>query len=106
LKFLNELWQVMQELQIGGARAETMRSIFAFVLAGAMMAGLTPTSAQAPPAPRVDPNAPVYVVAYIDVMPSLKTAAISAFKQFRDACRKERQPAAKSSSASSSPTSS
>ena len=66
-----------------------MRSIFAILLAGAMMAGLTPTSAQAPPAPEVDPNAPVYVVAYIDVMPSLKNAAISAFKQFRDGCRKE-----------------
>ena len=66
-----------------------MRSIFAFVLAGAMMAGLTPTSAQAPPALEVDPNAPVYVVGYIDVMPSLKNAAISAFKQFRDGCRKE-----------------
>ena len=40
-----------------------MRSIFAFVLAGAMMAGAHSTSAQAPPAPEVDPNAPVYVVA-------------------------------------------
>jgi len=66
-----------------------MRSILAMLLGGAMMAGLSQTSAQAPAAPEVDPNAPVYVVGYIDVMPSTKNAAISALKQFRDACRKE-----------------
>jgi quinol monooxygenase YgiN len=66
-----------------------MRAFFLVLLSGAMMAGVTQTSAQAPPAPATDPNAPVYVVGYIDVMPSAKNSVISAFKQFRDACRKE-----------------
>ena len=66
-----------------------MRVLFLVLLSGAMMAGLSQTGAQAPPTPETDPNAPVYVVGYIDVMPSAKNSIISAFKQFRDACRKE-----------------
>jgi quinol monooxygenase YgiN len=65
-----------------------MRSIFVLLLSTAMMAGVTQAGAQAPAAPNVDPNAPVYVVGYIDVMPTMKNAAISALKQFRDACRR------------------
>ena len=60
------------------------------VLVGcALMTGISHARAQAPAASNIDPNAPVYVVGYIDVLPSMKNAAISAFKQFRDSCRKE-----------------
>jgi len=65
-----------------------MKSIFGVVLGTAIMAGLTQAGAQAPPVPNVDPNAPVYVVGYLDVMPTAKNAAIAVLKQFRDACRR------------------
>jgi quinol monooxygenase YgiN len=66
-----------------------MNFTFFASLAIALGLGLSPTSAQAPAAPEVNPDAPVYVVGYIDVIPSSKNAAIAAFKQFRDACAKE-----------------
>jgi quinol monooxygenase YgiN len=66
-----------------------MKSILVWLVSGVTMAGLSQASAQAPAPPTVDPNAPVYVVGYVDVLPTAKNAAISLFKQFRDSCRKE-----------------
>jgi quinol monooxygenase YgiN len=40
-------------------------------------------------APAADPDAPVYVVGYVDVVPPMQSAAISALEQFRTACRQE-----------------
>jgi len=36
-----------------------------------------------------NPDAPVYVVTYLDILPPAKNAAIALLKQVRDACRKE-----------------
>ncbi len=51
------------------------------------MASLPQAGAQAPAAETVDPDAPIYVVRYIDVLPSMKKAASAALKQVREACR-------------------
>jgi quinol monooxygenase YgiN len=66
-----------------------MRSSIVLLVGCALMMGPWQARAQAPAPPNVEPDAPVYVVGYIDVLPSMKNAAISAFKQFRDSCRKE-----------------
>lgn len=57
------------------------------VLVSVAWIGLTQT-AQAQ-APTSSPNAPVYVVTYVDALPPAKNAAIALLKQARDACRKE-----------------
>ena len=41
------------------------------------------------PAVQANPNAPVYVVSYIDVMPSAKAQAMNLLKQFRTSCARE-----------------
>ncbi len=51
------------------------------------MASLPQAGAQTPAAETPDPDAPVYVVRYIDVLPSMKKAASAALKQVREACR-------------------
>ena len=56
-------------------------------IGGAMMASLPQAGAQAPAAETADPDAPIYVVRYIDVVPSMKKAASAALKQVREACR-------------------
>jgi quinol monooxygenase YgiN len=50
--------------------------------------GLSMANAQAP-APRVDPNAPVYVVSYVDVLQASKAQGMAILKQFRTSCAKE-----------------
>ena len=52
-----------------------------------MMASLPQAGAQTPATETPNPDAPVYVVRYIDVLPSMKKAASAALKQVREACR-------------------
>jgi quinol monooxygenase YgiN len=52
-----------------------------------MMASLPQAGAQAPATETPNPDAPIYVVRYIDVLPSMKKAANAALKQVREACR-------------------
>ena len=68
-----------------------MKSV-AVILASALMtaAAVQSASAQAPAAPPApNPNAPVYVVSYIDVQNALKPQAMVLLKQFRSSCAKE-----------------
>lgn len=68
-----------------------MKSVAA-ILASALMtaAAVQSASAQAPAAPPApNPNAPVYVVSYIDAMASAKAQAMTLLKQFRTSCAKE-----------------
>jgi quinol monooxygenase YgiN len=56
--------------------------------AGLLLAGtIGAAQAQAPAQP--NPNAPVYVVSYVDVTPSAKSQAMSILKQFRASCARE-----------------
>ncbi len=66
-----------------------MKHIFLLVMSGAMMASVQQAGAQAPAAETPNPDAPIYVVRYIDVLPWMKKAASSALKQLREACRTE-----------------
>jgi quinol monooxygenase YgiN len=66
-----------------------MKPFFLLTLGIVMMTGLSQTGAQAPAPPQIDPNAPVYTVGYLDIMPSAKNAAIPLLKQFVNICRKE-----------------
>src|SRR5262245_27539776 len=52
------------------------------------MSAATMANAQAP-APQADPNAPVYVVAYIDIVQASKAQAMNLLKQFRTSCARE-----------------
>jgi len=68
-----------------------MKSV-AVMLASALMtaAAMQSASAQAPAAPPApNPNAPVYVVSYIDAQNALKSQTMTLLKQFRTACAKE-----------------
>jgi len=60
------------------------------LLASALLiaSGLSMANAQAP-APQIDPNAPVYVVSYVDVQQAAKAQGMTLLKQFRSACAKE-----------------
>jgi quinol monooxygenase YgiN len=60
-------------------------------LASAMLVAATiqMANAQAPAPPQIDPNAPVYVVGYIDVIQASKAHAMRLLKQFRTSCAKE-----------------
>jgi quinol monooxygenase YgiN len=64
-----------------------MRHLFLLILSGAMMASLPQAGAQAPATETPNPDAPIYVVRYIDVLPSMKKGANTALKQLREACR-------------------
>jgi quinol monooxygenase YgiN len=67
-----------------------MKNLIVLLASAVMAAGLLqPAGAQAPAAPAPDPNAPVYVVGYIDIMPAQKNAAIAVFRQYIPACRRE-----------------
>jgi quinol monooxygenase YgiN len=66
-----------------------MKSLSLTALGIVMVTGLSQASAQAPAPPQVDPNAPVYTVGYLDIMPTSKNAAIPLLKQFLNICRKE-----------------
>jgi quinol monooxygenase YgiN len=66
-----------------------MKHVFLLIVIGAMMASLPQAAAQAPATETSDPDAPVYVVRYVDVLPSMKKAANTALKQLREACRTE-----------------
>ncbi|MGZ6009781.1 MAG: putative quinol monooxygenase [Rhizomicrobium sp.] len=46
-------------------------------------------NAQAPAPPQIDPNAPVYVVGYVDVVVASKAQAMKLLKQYRTSCAKE-----------------
>jgi quinol monooxygenase YgiN len=52
-----------------------------------MMASLPQAWAQVPATETPNPDAPIYVVRYIDVLPSMKKAANTALIQVREACR-------------------
>jgi quinol monooxygenase YgiN len=54
-----------------------------------IMGAISMAKAQAPTAVQIDPNAPVYVVAYIDILQSSKAQAMTLLKQFRASCAKE-----------------
>lgn len=64
-----------------------MKPLYLLILSGAMMASLPQAGAQAPATETPNPDAPIYVVRYIDVLPSMKKAANAALKQVREACR-------------------
>lgn len=64
-----------------------MKPLSLLILSGAMMASLPQAGAQAPATETPNPDAPIYVVRYIDVLPSMKKAANAALKQVREACR-------------------
>jgi quinol monooxygenase YgiN len=64
-----------------------MKHFFLLIISGAMMASLPQAGAQAPATETPNPDAPIYVVRYIDVLPSMKKAANTALKQLREACR-------------------
>jgi quinol monooxygenase YgiN len=66
-----------------------MKRIFLLVLSGALMASLPQAGAQAPATQPPDPDAPIYVVRYVDVLPSMKKAATVVLKQLRESCRNE-----------------
>jgi quinol monooxygenase YgiN len=53
-----------------------------------LASAISTANAQAP-APQADPNAPVYVVGYIDVVQAFKAQAMKLLKQFRVNCAKE-----------------
>jgi quinol monooxygenase YgiN len=57
------------------------------IVSGAMMATLPQAAAQAPATETPNPDAPIYVVRYVDVLPSMKKAANAALKQLREVCR-------------------
>jgi quinol monooxygenase YgiN len=57
-------------------------------LAAAIAGTAVPALAQAPAA-QTNPNAPVYVVSYIDILPAAKAQAMTLLKQFRVACARE-----------------
>ena len=60
-----------------------MKHLFLLIVSGAMMASATQAGAQAPATQTPDPDAPIYVVRYIDVLPSMKKAANAVLKQLR-----------------------
>jgi quinol monooxygenase YgiN len=64
-----------------------MKPLYLLILSGAMMASWPQAGAQAPATETPNPDAPIYVVRYIDVLPSMKKAANTALKQVREACR-------------------
>lgn len=64
-----------------------MKHFFLLIMSGAMMASLPQAGAQAPATETPNPDTPIYVVRYIDVLPSMKKAANTALKQLREACR-------------------
>src|ERR1700758_4335720 len=64
-----------------------MKHVLLLAIGGAMMASLPQAAAQAPATETPNPDAPIYVVRYIDVLPSMKKAANAALKQVREACR-------------------
>jgi quinol monooxygenase YgiN len=64
-----------------------MKSVYLMV--AALASTVLPAHAQAPATPQPNPNAPVYVASYIDIMPSTKSQAMTILKQFRTACAKE-----------------
>jgi quinol monooxygenase YgiN len=66
-----------------------MKHLFLLIVSGAMMASATQAGAQAPATQTPDPDAPIYVVRYIDVLPSMKKAANAVLKQLRETCRTE-----------------
>jgi quinol monooxygenase YgiN len=60
-----------------------------YLMMAALASTVLPAHAQAPAATQPNPNAPVYVVTYIDIMPPAKAQAMTILKQFRTACTKE-----------------
>jgi quinol monooxygenase YgiN len=64
-----------------------MKHLFLLIVSGAIMASLPQAAAQAPATETPNPDAPIYVVRYIDVLPSIKKAVNTALKQFRETCR-------------------
>jgi quinol monooxygenase YgiN len=64
---------------------------FRSVAAGALLAlgAVTMANAQAPAPADVDPNAPVYVVSYVDVVVAAKAQAMRILKQYRASCGRE-----------------
>jgi quinol monooxygenase YgiN len=64
-----------------------MKPLYLLILSGAMMASLPQAGAQAPATETPNTDAPIYVVRYIDVLPSMKKAANTVLKQVREACR-------------------
>jgi quinol monooxygenase YgiN len=64
---------------------------FRIIAAGALLAMgmVTLANAQAPAPTEVDPSAPVYVVAYVDVVVAAKPQAMRILKQYRTACSRE-----------------
>lgn len=63
-----------------------MKSVYLAALAFASI--LLPAHAQTPAA-QPNPNAPVYIASYIDIVPPAKAQAMTILKQFRAACAKE-----------------
>lgn len=64
-----------------------MKSVY--LVAAALASIAMPAHAQAPAAPAPNPNAPVYIVSYIDIAQASKNQAMTLLKQFRTACAKE-----------------
>jgi quinol monooxygenase YgiN len=64
-----------------------MKHLFLLAVSGAMMASLPQAGAQVPATEPPNPDTPIYVVRYIDVLPSMKKAANASLKQVREACR-------------------
>jgi quinol monooxygenase YgiN len=54
-----------------------------------LLGTVLPAQAQAPAGGQPNPNAPVYVVTYIDILPAAKAQAMTILKQFRTGCAKE-----------------
>jgi quinol monooxygenase YgiN len=54
-----------------------------------LMAAIAMANAQVPPSLQIDPNAPVYVVGYLDVVVASKAQAIKLLRQYRVSCARE-----------------
>jgi quinol monooxygenase YgiN len=65
-----------------------MKSVQLLVASALFASAVSSAHAQAPAA-QPNPNAPVYVVSYIDIAPSAKAQAMSILKQFRTSCARE-----------------
>lgn len=59
------------------------------LVVAALVSTIMSAHAQAPAAPQPNPNAPVYIATYVDVVPVAKSQAMTILKQFRTACAKE-----------------
>jgi quinol monooxygenase YgiN len=65
-----------------------MKSVYLMVASALLASAVSSARAQAPGA-QPNPNAPVYVVSYIDITPAAKAQAMTLLKQFRTNCARE-----------------